>query len=68
MERMASERGGMMDGDALYKMAVRQMKRLADNVLLEVEMFADNNNYEKEWVLERFKEEFSKNVRKWKNE
>ena len=53
--------------DLLYRIAVKQMQRLADDVLDEVKMFADNNNYEKEWVLERFKEEFAKKVRKWKH-
>ena len=45
----------------------KKVQRLSDNVLKELTIFADDNDYEKEWVLERFKEEFSKKVRKWGN-
>jgi hypothetical protein len=56
-----------MSDDLLYKKAVKQMRQLAEDVLADVEMFADDNNYDKEWVLERFQEEFSKAKKRWLN-
>ena len=50
--------------DELYKQAVSDVKELVNYVLSECDDFADKYNYDKEWVRERFREEFNKLKRK----
>ena len=49
-----------MEDDALYKQAAFDVKDLVDYVLSECDNFANRYNYDKEWVRERFREEFNK--------
>lgn len=49
-----------MEADAIYKQAVSDVKDLVDDVLSECDSFADRYDYEKEWVRDRFREEFNK--------
>lgn len=49
-----------MEDDAIYKQAVSHIKDLVDYVLKECDRFADGYNYDKEWVRDRFREEFNK--------
>lgn len=50
--------------DALYYRAVNEMKSLAEHVMQDIQEFANEQNYEKAWVVERFREEFNKIARK----
>lgn len=49
-----------MDGDSLYKQAMSDIKELVDYVLSKCNSFAEKHDYDKEWVKDRFKEEFNK--------
>lgn len=49
-----------MKADVIYKQAVSDVKDLVDYVLNECDSFADRYDYDKEWVRDRFREEFSK--------
>jgi len=49
-----------MDNDVLYKQAVSDVKELVEYVISECDEFADRYNYDKEWVRERFREEFNR--------
>lgn len=53
-----------MCGDMLYNQAVKEMKSLAEYVIKDIQDFADDHDYEKAWVVERFREEFNKIARK----
>lgn len=50
---------GMSD-DKLYRQAIEEMKELAERVLEECCEFADDNYYEKEWVISHFIRAFNK--------
>ena len=52
-----------MGEDDLYKQAVEDIKRLVSDVKDQCEQFADEYNYEKEWVFSRFREELNKSIR-----
>lgn len=54
----------IMSEDALYDQAVKEMKSLAKYVMQDIQEFADEHDYEKEWAVERFREEFNKIVKK----
>lgn len=56
-----------MGGDELYKKAMSEMNDLANDVIEQCVDFADSNDYEKEWVLDRFQEQFSKAKAKYLN-
>ena len=56
-----------LSGDKLYKQAVSDVKDLVEYVLNECDEFSDRYNYEKEWVRDRFREEFNKTCRKERN-
>ena len=43
----------------LYDTALREVKELAADVIEQCSDFAYKNDYDKEWVLERFQEQFS---------
>lgn len=49
-----------MEDEAVYKQAVCDVKDLVDYVLGECNIFADKYHYDKEWVRDRFREEFNK--------
>lgn len=51
--------------DPLYKQAVSDIKLLVEDVLEQCVDFADQYNYEKEWVFERFRTEFNRVKRKF---
>lgn len=57
-----------MDEELLYKLAMKEMNNLAEDVLNECIGFADSHNYDKEWVIDRFQEQFQKvKAKKLKN-
>lgn len=45
--------------DELYDIALKEVTELAVDVIEQCFYFAEKNNYEKEWVLDRFQEQFS---------
>ena len=45
--------------DELYDIALKEVTELAVDVIEQCSYFAETNNYEKEWVLDRFQEQFS---------
>lgn len=49
-----------MEDNTIYKQAVSDVKDLVNYVLRECDSFADRYNYDKEWVADRFREEFNK--------
>lgn len=57
-----------MSGDELYKKAMSEMDDLANDVIEQCVDFADSSDYEKEWVLDRFQEQFSKAKAKYLNQ
>lgn len=54
----------MMCDDTLYNQAVKEMESLAEYVIKDIQEFANDHDYEKAWVVERFREEFNKIARK----
>lgn len=50
----------MSGDDDLYKEAMMRMDELVEEVLQFCDDVADNNNYERDWVLDRFREKFNK--------
>lgn len=57
-----------MDEELLYKLAMKEMNNLAEDVLNECIEFADSHDYDKEWVIDRFQEQFQKvKAKKLKN-
>ncbi|MFQ8922582.1 MAG: hypothetical protein ACLR60_11860 [Clostridium paraputrificum] len=53
-----------MGEDDLYKQAVKDIKRLVADVKEQCEQFAEEYDYEKDWVFDRFRNEFNKAIRK----
>lgn len=49
-----------MEDDKLYRQALEEMKELAERVLEECCEFAEDNDYEKEWVISHFMSAFNK--------
>lgn len=49
-----------MEDDKLYRQALEEMEELAERVLEECCEFADDNDYEKEWVISHFMSAFNK--------
>lgn len=45
--------------DKLFDIALKEVTELAVDVMEQCVYFAEKNNYEKEWVLDRFQEQFS---------
>ena len=41
-----------------YYVALKEVTELAVDVVEQCSAFADRNNYDKEWVLDRFQEQF----------
>ena len=50
----------MNDEDKLYYEAMEAIRALVDGVLQTCQDVADQNDYEKEWVIDRFREQFNK--------
>jgi Leu/Phe-tRNA-protein transferase len=50
----------MSDEDKLYKEAMDRINELVEDVMQTCEEVADENDYERTWVLERFREQFNK--------
>lgn len=50
--------------DAIYNQTVKEMKSLAEHAMQDIQGFADEHDYEKSWVVERFREEFNRISRK----
>ena len=50
--------------DYLYKQAVSLTNELAKEVVEECKSFAERNNYEFDWVIDRFRTEFNKEVKR----
>lgn len=57
-----------MTDDNLYKQAMKDVKELVNTVMEQCKEFADEYDYEKFWVADRFREEFNKAVRKINND
>jgi hypothetical protein len=53
----------MKEQNLLYEQAVTDVKNLVDDVLDECDRFADIYSYDKDWVRDRFREEFNKKRR-----
>lgn len=56
-----------MGEDELYKKAMSEMDALVNDTIEQCVDFANSNNYEKEWVLDRFQEQFSRAKAKYVN-
>lgn len=54
--------------EILYNSAIERVNELADDAIQECCEVAQNNHYERDWVLERFRESFNKKVRELLNE
>lgn len=55
-----------MGEDDLYKQAVKDIRKLVDDVKEQCEQFAEDYQYEKAWVFDRFREELNKSIRESK--
>lgn len=49
-----------MEDDKIYKQALKEMKELAGRVLEECYDFANDNDYDRDWVISHFMEAFNK--------
>ncbi len=49
-----------MKEDALYRQAMKRVDELVEEVFNTCEEVADQNHYEKAWVLDKFREKFTK--------
>lgn len=54
----------MVEGDALYKQAMKRIDELVKEVFQKCDEVADENHYEREWVLDKFRTRFSLAKRK----
>jgi hypothetical protein len=50
----------MSDEDKLYKEAMDRINDLIEEVMQTCFDVADENDYDREWVLDRFREQFNK--------
>ncbi|MEG0371234.1 MAG: hypothetical protein RR645_02965 [Clostridium sp.] len=55
-----------MDKDELYEQAMKDIRVLVNDVKEQCEQFAEEYNYEKEWVFDRFREALNKSIRQTK--
>lgn len=51
---------GTLREKELYDTALKEVTELAVDVIEQCFDFANRNDYDKEWVLERFQEQFSR--------
>ena len=49
-----------MDEEVFYDTALKEVTELAVDVIEQCFNFANRNDYDKEWVLDRFHEQFSR--------
>lgn len=49
-----------MSEDKIYKQAMNCINDLVEEVIQRCDDVADENNYERDWVLEQFKNAFNK--------
>lgn len=54
----------MNEEENLYREAMKRVDELVEEVFERCDELADANHFEKEWVLERFREKFSQAKRK----
>lgn len=54
----------MSEDEKVYKQAMARMDELAEEVIQICNDVADENHYEREWVLERFRARFNSAKRK----
>ncbi|WP_179123884.1 hypothetical protein [Paraliobacillus ryukyuensis] len=50
----------MSDESNLYDEAIERIDELVQDVIQTCDEVADKNHYEKEWVLDRFRDRFNK--------
>jgi hypothetical protein len=50
----------VMTEDALYKQAMKRIDELVEEVLQICDEVADENHYQREWVLDQFRDKFNK--------
>lgn len=51
--------GNSMSETEIYDKALKEVTELAVDVIEQCADFADRNDYDKEWVIDRFQEQFS---------
>lgn len=56
-----------MNEKEFYDTALKEVTELAVDVIEQCCDFADRNDYEKEWVIDRFQEQFSRAKRDFLN-
>ncbi len=49
----------------IYDKAINDIKNLCLDILQDCIDFADNNAYDREWVIDRFQEQFSKEKQRY---
>ncbi|WP_417203739.1 hypothetical protein [Acetoanaerobium sticklandii] len=49
-----------MNEDIVYQEAIERINQLVDEVIQICDEVAEDNNYEREWVLEEFRKAFNK--------
>lgn len=58
----------MSEDEKVYNQAMERMDELVDEVIQTCIDVADENHYEREWVLDRFRAKFSSAKRKERSE
>lgn len=53
----------MSEDEKVFKEAMQRIEELVDEVIQTCIDVADENHYEREWVLERFRAQFNKTKR-----
>lgn len=51
---------GLNDDKVLYKKAIERIDELVDEVLQTCNEVADENHYDRDWVLDRFRAHFNR--------
>ncbi|MGM9978734.1 MAG: hypothetical protein ACI33J_08060 [Clostridium sp.] len=52
-----------MDEDELYELAIEDIEILVKNIKEQCEQFAEDHNYDKDWVFAEFKRELNKTIK-----
>lgn len=50
----------MSEEEILYNQAMKRISELVEEVLESCDDLANENHYERDWVLDRFREQFNK--------
>lgn len=53
----------MDDNEKLYRAAMQRIDELVDEVLQIVNYVSEENMYERDWVISRFREKFNEKVK-----